>query len=130
MTIAAFGVMRVLKRGEYVSIGQPEVRMRVHVACHVCKRCRYLGIERVAHVENERPSGVVVVGKQHAAGRHGVFRMVRVHRLLIGDNSGQQVPVRGRRGVGVNHRQKVIPLFGDVTSPRKHVMTSRSLRLL
>ena len=51
-------------------------------------------MQRVVQVEDESAASVVIVGKQHTAGGHGVLRVVHAHGLLIGGEGGNQMPVR------------------------------------
>ena len=101
----------------------------MHVAIHVGERGDDLGLQRVPDVENEGPASQVIVGKQHAAHRHNVFGMVDLFGLLVGDEGGHQLAVRGRSRVGINNGEKVSTFVGNVTGPGEHVMAGR-VRLL
>jgi hypothetical protein len=86
-------VMRVLETGEHMPVGQAEEGMRVRVAIHVREGGDGLGMERVAEVEDESPSSVMIIGKEHAAGGHGVFSVVDEFRLLIGGERSHKLTI-------------------------------------
>jgi hypothetical protein len=83
----------VLKRHKDISVGQPHIGVRMHVARHVGERGDDLRMQRIAHIENERPPGKMVVGKNHSARGHQVFGVVDLHCLLVGADRGHEVPV-------------------------------------
>src|ERR1019366_2346706 len=87
--------------------------------------------QRIAEIEDEGSSYVVIVGKEHATGRHGVFGVMDAHGWLIGSERSDQRTIGSRGRIGVNHREKVIALLIEIPGPGKKVMTgSRRLRLL
>ena len=79
-------------------------------------------MQRVAQVEEERTAGVVIVGKEDAAGRHDVLGVVYELGLLISIERGEELPVvrRGRRRV--DDSEKVCLLPGSVASPDEEVV--------
>src|SRR6202035_1686666 len=89
-----------------------------------------LGVQRVPHVEDEGTSSVVIVGEQHAAGGHRIFRVMDELGLLVCDECGHEATVGWRRWVGVDYCKKVVTLFRCVAGPGKHVVAGRSGLLL
>ena len=55
--------MPVLECSEHVPVGQAQVGVRMHVAVHVRERRYDLGVQRIAHIENESAAGLVIVRK-------------------------------------------------------------------
>ena len=110
VAVAALVVMRVLKADQHVSVRQPQVGMRMHVAIHVGERSHDLRVKRVMHVEDEGLVQLMIVGEEHAARGHRVFRVMHPHGLLVRGESSHQPPVRSRSGIRVDHCEKVIAL--------------------
>ncbi len=118
----AHGMLGVLEGGEDIAVGQAKVGMRMHVAGHVGEGRDGFGMERITKIEDEGATGVVIVGEEHATGGHGVFGVMDADGLLVGGEGGEQLAIRGRGGVGVDHGEKVVALVGEVASPGKEVM--------
>ncbi len=87
--------MRVLECSEHVPVGQPHKRMRMHVPGHIGERHFDSRMQRVVHIKDESAASVMIVGKEHSAGRHRVFRVMYVHGLLISGDGRHQMSVRG-----------------------------------
>src|SRR6202050_212605 len=80
----------------------------------------------IAQVKDKSSPRVVIVGKEHTAGRHGVFGVVHSHSLLIGSQRRYQTPIPSRRGVGIDHRKKIIALMVRIAGPHKKIILRRS----
>jgi len=80
-------------------------------------------MDRVAYVKNESATSVMIVGKEHPAGWHCVFRVMHQHRLLIRRKSSHQVSIRWRGWIGIDHRKKVVTFLRPIASPDKKVVT-------
>ena len=126
----AGAVMGVLEGGEHVPVGQTQVGVRVHIASHVGKRGDDLGMQRVAHVEDEGAAGIMIVGKEHAAGGHYVFRVMDEFGLLVGHDRRHQLSVGGRSRIGIDDSEKVVALVGNITGPGEEVVARYRLALL
>src|SRR5882672_1039034 len=83
-------------------------------------------MQSVAHIKDESPARIMIIGKEHPAGGHRVFRMMYVHGLLIGRDGRHQVSIRPRRWICINHREKVVALASHVSSPGKQEVPRRS----
>ena len=79
-----------LKGNDFLAVidADPSSPSYGHLAGHVGERGRDLRMQRISHVENEGASGIVIIGKQHPAGGHGVFRVVHPSGLLVRGQSG------------------------------------------
>ena len=117
--------MFVLKSGKDMTVRQSQVGVRVHVSAHVRERGHNLRLQWVANVKDERPTGIMVIGEQHAAGRHGVLGVMDAHRLLIRYERGHEMSVGGGCRIGVDHCQKVVALMCQITGPGEQVVTCR-----
>ena len=97
----------------------------MHVARHVGKCGHNPGMKRVAHVKDKSPAGIMIVGKEHPALGHRVFGVVHAHGPLLGDDRRDELPVRRRSRVCVNHREEIVALFRRVTGPDKQTVLRR-----
>ena len=79
-------------------------------------------MQRVAHIKDKSPARIVIVGKEHPAGGHGIFRVMYELYLLIGGDSSDQMSIRRRRRVGIDDREKVVALVSRIASPSKQVV--------
>jgi hypothetical protein len=68
----------------------------VHVAVDVREGAGDAWMQRVTKVEEEGAAGLVIVGEEDAARRHGVFGVVHELCLLVGGERGQQLAVARR----------------------------------
>src|ERR1039458_2001626 len=80
------------------------------------------GMQPVAHIKDKSPARIVIVGKEHPAGGHGIFRVMYELYLLIGGDSSDQMSIRRRRRVGIDHREKVVALVSCVAGPGKQIV--------
>ncbi len=94
----------------------------MHIAIHIGERSHDGWVQRIVQIEDESLSGVVIVGEEHAAGRHGVFRMVNIAGGLVGRESGYEMTVRGRGRIGVDDGEKVIALGSLIAGPREKIV--------
>jgi hypothetical protein len=76
-------IATVLKRAEDVLVRQAQVGVRVHVAVDVSEGAGNARMQRIAQVEEEGATGLVIVGEEDAARGHGVFGVVHEFCLLI-----------------------------------------------
>ena len=111
------GRVVVLEGRQHIAIGQPKVGMRMRVTAHVVEGRHDRWLKRIAHIQDEAAPGIVVVGEQHAAGRHRVFGVVRAYCLLVGFHRRHHSPEIRRARIRVDHEQEIISLLVAITCP-------------
>jgi hypothetical protein len=74
----------MLKGGEDVLVWQAQVGVRVHVGIDIGEGSGDARVQWIAQIEQEGAAGIVIVGEEDPACRHGVFGVVHEFRLLIG----------------------------------------------
>ena len=95
MAVAGAVVQGVHEARQGVAVWQAHEGVGVRVPAGVAETHGDRRIPGIAEVEEEGPTGVVVVGEQLAAFRHHVLGVVRVPRDLIGPDGGDQPAVAG-----------------------------------
>lgn len=81
------------------------------------------GTPRIPNIKNEAAPRVMIVGEKHAAGRHRVLGVMGSHRDLRCLDGRHQASEGGRGRVGVDDREKVVPLLGEVARPHQQIMS-------
>ena len=114
--------MAVLESGEDVLVGQAQIGVRVHVAVDIGEGAGDVRMQGIAKIEEEGAAGVVVVGKEDAAGGHDVFGVVHELGLLIGRKRGEQLAVVWGFGRGVDDGEEVRLLPRGIAGPDEEVV--------
>ncbi|WP_324827760.1 hypothetical protein [Qipengyuania zhejiangensis] len=113
----------MLEGREDVTIRQASEAVR-HAVTAKARKCRRLArLQRVREIEYYRPVRVVIIGEQHAARRHFVFGVMRVHAPLVsGLACNDPAVVRGVR-VGIYDRDEVVSLIGAIANPNVKIFS-------
>jgi len=113
----------ILEGREHMAVGQAEEAVRHAEPAEAFERSGDAGFQRIVHIDDHRPVGVMVIGEQHAARRHFIFAVMGVVAFLVGADARDQLAISSRSGIGVDDDDEVVPDLRLVPAPHEQIMT-------
>src|SRR5580765_5470980 len=111
----------ILEGGQNVSVGQPRVGVRMHIAIHVAKSSYQPRLQRLAQVKQAGLSALKRVRQQKATRRHLCFCVMRLSARTGNSNGSNHLSVFGRVRVSIDDGKKIFVFFCVITAPDKDV---------